>query len=159
MKFHLFYALGWNHCCSYRFLGPKWVKNAYRALEIKKTNDFTKTHFFVIIENSWFFAKPPRFRPAGGRNPCIPTQGYGLGRGNGGNSHNFTENWDFSEKSGNSRNFVKFTKMRKSAHFRPELRMSPRQSDYHRYFRWIQPETRFGRKYWFFDEFHNFWCN
>ena len=46
MKFHLFYALGWNHCCSYRFLGPKWVKVAGRALKIKKINNFTKTRNF-----------------------------------------------------------------------------------------------------------------
>ena len=69
MKFHLFYALGWNHCCSYRFLGPKWVKNAYRALEIKKINNFTKNQKFqkiLIIGEiyeiywfSWFRPKKP----------------------------------------------------------------------------------------------------
>ena len=48
--------------------------------------------------------------PRGGRKTLTPSQGYGLGRGNGGNSPNFTENGDFSEISGNCVNLVKFTK-------------------------------------------------
>ena len=82
-------------------------------------NIFTENAFFVNIENSSFFRKPPRFRPAGGRKTLTPSQGYGLGRGNGGNSPNFTENDDFSEISGNGVNLVKFAKNQKKCTFPP----------------------------------------
>ena len=84
-----------------------------------------KTHFFVNIEISQFIPSAQLFWPAGGRKTLTPSQGYGLGRGNGGNSPNFTENGDFSEISGNGVNLVNFTENEKNALFRPKLRMSP----------------------------------
>ena len=60
------------------------------------------------------------FGPAGGRKTLTPSQGYGLGRGNGGNSPNSTENGDFSEISGNGVNVVNFTENEKKRTFPPE---------------------------------------
>ena len=72
------------------------------------------------MENSQFIPSVQLFWPAGGRKTLTPSQGYGLGRGNGGNSQNSTENGDFSEISGNGVNLVKFTENEKKRTFPPE---------------------------------------
>ncbi len=69
-----------------------------------------KVHFFVIIENFSRFQCSTETGAGWGRKTLTPSQGFGLGRGNGGISPNFTENGDFREISGNCANLVKFVK-------------------------------------------------
>ena len=111
MKFHLFYALGWNHCCSISFVGPKWVKVAGRALKIKKINNFTKNQKFQkiliigeIYEIYWFSWFRPQ-KPAPGF--CFPLFGA-----SGENGRIFMIFLIFCEK-----NYFLWWKMKKSGNF------------------------------------------
>ena len=61
--------------------------------------------------------------PSGPPKPSTPSQGYGLGRGNGGNSPYFTENRDFSEISGNDIE-VKYSESRENEYVRQVANIS-----------------------------------